>query len=79
VKSPSRTHHSRVNVARANVQQADGEYHVTVTFTFDPWDHPSVLPIGYAADALTAVNAVIEAGLESLDAEHRKLSNLDED
>ena len=66
MKSPKRTHHSRVEVASAAVVQEDETFTVTVAFTFTPWDRPSVYPVGYAADALTAVDAVIEAGFEAL-------------
>jgi excisionase family DNA binding protein len=49
------------------VKQHGESYTVTVKFTFDPWDLPSMYPVGYAADALAAVDAVIEAGFEALD------------
>jgi hypothetical protein len=72
VKSPKRTHHSRVEVASAAVSQDEDAFTVTVTFTFHPWDRPSVYPVGYAADALTAVDSVIEAGFEALEQADRQ-------
>lgn len=71
MKSPKRTHHSRVTVTSAALTQGDGQYTVTVTFAFDPWDSPEVYPVGYAADALTAVDSIIEAGFAALDAVER--------
>lgn len=67
MKSHKRTHHSRVEVASASVTQDEDTFTVTVAFTFHPWDLPAVYPVGYAADALTAVDAVIEAGFEALE------------
>ena len=72
MKSPSRSHHSRITVKDATVTQVDERYEVTVTFTFDPWDRASVYPIGYAADALMAVDTIIETGLSVLETTERE-------
>ena len=66
MKSPKRDHYSRVNVDSASVKQGDETFTVTVTFTFDPWDAPAIHPVGYAADALAAVSAIIESGFDAL-------------
>lgn len=72
MKSPSRTHHSRVTVESAQVEQKEDLFTGTVTFSFEQWDNPRVYPVAYAADALTAVDAIIGAGFDTLATDDRQ-------
>ena len=79
MKSPSRTHHSRITVDSVQLSQYAENFEVRVVFLFDPWMEPGVMPAGYAADALTTFQRVWDAGIEALDREvARELTELRE-
>lgn len=67
MKSPGRTHHSRIEVETAGVTQREEDFVVTVSLRFNPWDVPSEYPAAYAADALLTFQNVWDAGVDTLD------------
>lgn len=66
MKSPHRTHHSRIEPSSASIKQHSESYTLTVKFYFNPWDSPREYPAAYAGDAFATFQHIWDTGIDAL-------------